>query len=62
MNYPTRLQQLLFGIALLSLGLVSLLFTIAPSKIREQYRKMAAEIFKDIGLQLLIKSDTSSKE
>jgi hypothetical protein len=48
MDNPTRLQQLKFGLALISLGLLSLVFVLVNAKTRGTYRKLVekAEIFK----------------
>ena len=49
MNNPTRWQELQFGLLLIAFGIISGLFTLAPSKARGEYRSMVARVFKEIG-------------
>jgi len=49
---PNRLRQFQFSIALIGLGLLSLIFLLAPTKARMEYRDMVAKIFEEICVEL----------
>jgi len=55
MNSPSRIKQLQFGLTMIMLGVVSLLFILAPANARKEFRDRGAKVFIEIGQELSIK-------